>query len=217
VVFIARQRPPLRIPADGQGVFVLGPHQEAFAWSPASNRYRQLTATDGRVLALLTSQDRRRLLYVTAEKLVRATGHAPALRGMTLNRLELTTMTGAPPISIAGDVARLEMVAEGPTGFWLKIGGEGNQGAFRLDATNAALAPGPPRPTPTRTGSGAPVVLSPAGNSSPRQSQRGGSCPVVVREVRSASGAPILQIHSTGRPVFLRPTVGAGLFVLPIP
>ena len=218
VVFLARQRPPLRIPVDGKGVFVLGPHQEAFAWSPTSNRYRQLTATDGRVLAMLTSQDRRRLLYVTAEKLVREADRPPGLRGVTLSRLDLATMSSPPPLPIAGDVTRLEMVAEGPAGFWLKIGGEGNQGTFRLDATSETLAPGPPRPALTRPASDALVVLAPTGSSGPRQSQRAGSCPVVVREVRSASGAPALQIRSPGRPAFLlRPTVGASLSVLPIP
>ena len=68
--FIARQRAPLRVP-DGPGVFLLNPHQEIWAYAPRTERYLQVTAEDGHVVALAPSSDGRRIVYVTAEKLVR--------------------------------------------------------------------------------------------------------------------------------------------------
>ena len=52
VVFVGRQRAPLRIPPDGTGEFILNPHQEVFAYLPETGRFRQLTAEDGHVVAV---------------------------------------------------------------------------------------------------------------------------------------------------------------------
>jgi hypothetical protein len=107
LVFVARQRAPLRIP-DGPGVFLLNPHQEVWAYSPRSQRYWQLTAEDGHVVAMVPSSDGRYLIYVTAEKLVR--GAKPgdvALRGVAVHQLTYTSMSVSPPARIDGDVHHL--------------------------------------------------------------------------------------------------------------
>ena len=64
MLFVGRARAPLRIPATGPGFFILNPHQEIYAFLPATGRFRQLTNEDGRVLALLRTTDRRRIVYV---------------------------------------------------------------------------------------------------------------------------------------------------------
>src|SRR4029077_7588034 len=76
LVFVARQRAPLRVPAAGEGVFILNPHQEVYGFTPATGRSRQLTVEDGHVLLAALTPDRRRLVYVTAEKLVRGSVRA---------------------------------------------------------------------------------------------------------------------------------------------
>ena len=113
VLFVGRPRAPLRIPAQGDGVFILNPHQEVYAFIPATGRFRQLTAEDGRVLAFVRSKDRRRIMYATGDKLVRGPGASVVLRGVSLHELTLATMTTAPPIPIEGDVRRLEMSGSG--------------------------------------------------------------------------------------------------------
>ncbi len=103
LIFVARQRAPLRVPATGAGEFILNPHQEAYAYSPATALFRQLTAEDGHVLAVAREPDRRRIVYVTAEKLVR--GAKPGdvvLDGVALHELTLASMTASPPVPIAG-------------------------------------------------------------------------------------------------------------------
>ena len=60
----ARQRAPLRMPRGpdaAEPVFILNPHQEVYAFLPATGRFRQLTAEDGRVLAMVAAPDRRRI------------------------------------------------------------------------------------------------------------------------------------------------------------
>ena len=113
VLFVGRPRAPLRIPEQGDGVFILNPHQEVYAFLPETGRFRQLTAEDGRVLAFVRSKDRRRIMYATADKLVRGPGASVVLRGVSLHELTLATMTAAPPIPIEGDVRRLEMSGSG--------------------------------------------------------------------------------------------------------
>ena len=54
VLFVGRARAPLRIPEQGEGAFILNPHQEVYALIPETGRFRQLTAEDGRVLAFAT-------------------------------------------------------------------------------------------------------------------------------------------------------------------
>jgi len=160
VLFVARLRPPLHVP-DGPGVFVLNPRQEVWAYSPRTRRYRQLTTEDGHVVALARSADRRRISYVTAEKLVR--GARPddvALRGVAVHELTLATMTVAPPARVDGDVRRLEIfsnlflnIPEGKRRRLLR-----NDAAGRLVPTGFAGPLGAPVLTLTGAGAEAPRV-----------------------------------------------------------
>jgi hypothetical protein len=164
VLFVARQRPPLRIP-DGPGVFILNPHQEVWAYSPRTQRYRQLTTEDGHVVALARSPDRRRIAYVTAEKLVRgAPPGALALRGVAIHELALGTMAKEGDARVAADVRHLEVLSRDAT-FLFRVGGE----LLHL-ATRDALTPLPePRilapPLVVLTGAGVePVAEGRSGN-----------------------------------------------------
>ena len=47
LIFVGRMRAPLRIPGTGAGFFILNPHQEVFAFLPATGLFRQLTNEDG--------------------------------------------------------------------------------------------------------------------------------------------------------------------------
>jgi hypothetical protein len=216
LLFIARLRPPLRIPESEAGVFILGPHQELFAWSPVTNRYRQLTSDDGRVLAMVVSSERRHVLYVTAEKLVRdeQRRRPPALRGLSLRRLDLTSLAAAEPVAIAGDVTRLEVIA-GPAGtFSIQVAGDAVTGNFALRATTGPLIPGPPRSPSARATA---VILTAAAVSGPRQVTLAGACPLVAQETKDAAGMPRLEIRARGRqPLLLAPTLGASLSSLPL-
>ncbi len=78
VIFVGRLRAPLHVPADGAGEFILNPHQEVFAFTPSTGLYRQLTAEDGHVVAVALAPDRRRIVYVTAGKLVRGASRTPS-------------------------------------------------------------------------------------------------------------------------------------------
>ncbi len=98
VVFVGRQRAPLKVPAEGAGAFILNPHQEAYAFLPSSGRFRQLTAEDGHVLAIGRSRDGRRLSVLTAQQLVRGTtAHELTLARVAIGELTLATMTATPP------------------------------------------------------------------------------------------------------------------------
>jgi hypothetical protein len=218
LLFVARLHPPLRVPESGAGVFVLGPRQEIFAWSPATRRYRQLTTTDGRVLGILPARDHRHVLYVTAEKLVRGTGGASsseALRGVTVRRLNLTTLLEAEPVVLAGDVVRVEL-RQGPGAtFLLRITGERAAGTFALPAAAGALAPAAPWPGVARDT----VVVTGAGAAGPGEVALVGACPLRARDVRPADKGkpPAIEISLRGKkPFLLAPTLGAGVSGLPL-
>ena len=132
VLFVARQRAPLRVP-DGPGVFILNPHQEVWAYSPRTRRYRQLTTEDGHVVALARSPDRRRIVYVTAEKLVRGAGPGElALRGVRIHQLALASLAKEGEARVDEDVHRLEIAFREPTSSFL----------FRIDGKLSRLTPG---------------------------------------------------------------------------
>jgi hypothetical protein len=225
--FVARQREPLKLPPAPPGagtvVLVLGLRQEVFAWSPATGRYRQLTAEDGRVLAFAPSLDRRRLLYVTAEKLVRRANGPSALRGVALHTLELPTMTAGTPVPIDGDLTRLAIVPLG-AGFAFDLEGDKLTGGFALDGAGDQLAP-VRRPDQKRAAAaGRLVVLTSAGVSAgpPRALPASQVCPLVVRSARSGEGIPTIEVRPAVRgehsaPLVLRPRFGAGLSGLSIP
>src|SRR5262249_20612768 len=112
---------------------------------PGSGRFRQLTAEDGRVLAMAPTADGRRIVYVTADKLIR--GAKPddlALRGVSLAELTLATMTSEPPVKIAGDVRRIEIAPVGAM-VTFKTDGDRASGTFRR-GDRGMLDPLPPAP-----------------------------------------------------------------------
>jgi hypothetical protein len=218
LVFVARQRAPLRVPPEGEGVFILNPHQEAWAFSPETGRYRQLTAEDGHVLAIAVSPDGRRVAYATADKLVRGAGAgAVALRGVAVRELTLATMAAAPPARIAGDVRRLEIAAGAGAGpFLVRVDGDGDgaRGTFALEA-EGALAARPARAWPSR----ALAVLT--GHGAAAAGERrfgGGACALAAHEARGTDGAPAIVVGAAGKKgAPIQAGAGAGLAGLPIP
>jgi hypothetical protein len=219
VLFVGRVHEPLRIP-DGPGTFLLNPHQEAYAFLPATGRYRQLTAEDGHVVAIARTGDGRRLVYVTAKQWVRGTAKGDVrLRGVALNELTLATMTIAPPIAVDGELRRLELPAT-PRGIAFQLQrAEGTAAFLRGEGGTLVAYPGPlPRRT-TRlailTGRGAqaaPPVMVP------------GSCPVVARDLDAAAGRTVVLSgrgrtppRETGLETVLGARFGAGLTGLPLP
>ncbi|HVY39425.1 MAG TPA: hypothetical protein VHM31_15895 [Polyangia bacterium] len=212
VVFVGRQRAPLRIPPEGNGEFILNPHQEVYAYLPETGRFRQLTADDGHVVAVARSADRRRLLTVTAQKWIRGQKGAldGGLAGVALRELTLATMTEAVPIAIAGTVSRLEVRAAAH-GFVVQVAGARTNGWFTPGA-NGTLVPAGPARAPRV------AVLGAAGAESVPTVSIGGPCAIVAHD-RSDSGAPrVISVTGRGRPpVTLGERFGAGLAGLPLP
>jgi hypothetical protein len=234
--FVARQREPLKLPTtDGATepvVLVLGLHQEVFAWSPRTDRYRQLTAEDGHVVAMVASPERRHLLYVTAEKLVRNPQGPPALRGVVLHVLMLPLMSVGRPIPIAGDVTRL-VLAPAPAGFAIAIEGDRVNGNFSQASDGGPMVPARPLDERHRKEQ---VVLTAAGVAAgaPRAVGAGEGCHLTARPSKSretnAQGIAAIEIvptgkHAPGAPkarsapdkMLLRTRFGAGLDGLSIP
>ena len=56
---VIRVEAHLRVP-DGPGVFILNPHQEVWAYTPGTRRFRQVTSEDGHVVAVARAPDGRR-------------------------------------------------------------------------------------------------------------------------------------------------------------
>jgi hypothetical protein len=107
VFFVARMKPPVKVA--GAGVLVLGLNQEIFAFIPETGRFFQLTSEDGRVLAFAVSADGRRIAYLLAGKLVRPSGQAGFLRGLSLRVMELPAMALGPNVPIPGDISRAQL------------------------------------------------------------------------------------------------------------
>jgi hypothetical protein len=207
--FVARTRPPVALA--GQGVLVLALGQEIFAWLPRTGRYRQVTAEDGRVLAFARSDDGRSVLYVRAGKLVRAPGAPPALRGLSLRRLEVPTMSLDPAIPLSDDVASLELRL--PPGsapeVRLSTAGHGLR-VFRLQG-NALMAvptaPPPPRPM---------VALSAEGVSAATRTLDVPGCHLRAADDRTGPVARV-RISARGTTLELDARHGAGLSGLAFP
>jgi hypothetical protein len=216
LIFVARQRPPLHVPATGAGEFILNPHQEVYAFLPTSGRFRQLTAEDGHVLAVARTPDGRRIVYVTGEKLIR--GAKPGdltLEGVALHELTLASMTASPPVPIAGAVRRLEIAASAHE-LVFRIDGDRLAGRFALGAGNTLVAAGPaagPPPLVVLTGSGVSPSREPA---TPASSS--GACRISVREIEGGSAGRSILVSTRGRPSrSIGGTLGAGLVGLPLP
>jgi hypothetical protein len=214
VIFVGRLRAPLHVPPEGAGEFILNPHQEVFAFTPATGRFRQLTAEEGHVVAVAVAPDRRRIVYVTAEKLVRgARPDAVTLDGVAFGELTLASMSAAPPVRVAGGVRRIE-IGGAPHGFLFRIEGERTSGLFALGGASGNLAPQGGRKL-----AGAPLaVLTAGGAMAVNAATIPGACPVTVRDVKSARVARAIDLTLRGHsPRTLDGGQGAGLAGLPLP
>jgi len=209
LVFVGRQRAPLRIPETGSGEFILNPHQEAFAYLPETGRFRQLTAEDGHVLAAARSPDRRRIVYVTAQKLVRDE-KAATLDGVSIRELTLATMSLAQPVAVPGPVSRLETRAT-PHGFVFQIAGSRTNGWFTLGAAGALVPAAPARSAPLL------AALTAAGTAPISASAAGGACATVARDRAGGEGRRVIDVTARGRSRTIGERFGAGLAGLPLP
>jgi hypothetical protein len=213
LIFVARLRAPLHVPTEGAGEFILNPHQEVFAFTPATGRFRQLTAEDGHVVAVAVSPDRRRIAYITAEKLVRGTEPgAVTLDGVAIGEMELATMRAAPLVRIPGGVRRLE-VGWGPeVRFMFRVQGERLNGLYHLDTRRALDLLGRKLQF-TRT----PVVVTASGAVATTATLLG-ACPVIARDTKPSTGGRTIQLSLHGHPVrAIGGEQGAGLAGLPLP
>jgi hypothetical protein len=214
VIFVGRLRAPLRVPAEGAGEFILNPHQEVFAFTPATGLYRQLTAEDGHVVAVAVAPDRRRIVYVTAEKLVRgARPGAAMLAGVALRELTLGTMNAEAAVPIAGGVRKLE-IGGTPHGFTFHIEGERMRGPFALGAAHTLVPFGA-----DRTRLSWPLAVLTAGGALPVATATvPGGCPVTARDTNSAGGRRSVVVSAHGHPPrTIGGASGAGLAGLPLP
>lgn len=215
VLFVARTRAPLKLGnagADAGGTFVLGPHQEVFAWSPRTRRYRQLTSEQGRVLLLARSHDGRRIAYVTGEKLLLAPGEPPRLRGVVVKEMELATLSVIGEARASADLGRLEILQAGPS-FAYRIDPNAGKGlTFRLRDGQLEPAPAPrtAKPVATLTGKGAAAI---GGVALP-------GCAGTTNDARPTAKAAtsVVEVHPVGRPpLVISGPFGGGLAGLPIP
>jgi hypothetical protein len=217
VIFVGRLRAPLHVPPDGAGEFILNPHQEVFAFTPSTGLYRQLTAEDGHVVAAAVAPDRRRIVYVTAGKLLRgAKPDAVALDGVAVCGLTLATMTTDPAIPIAGAVRRLEITGM-PHGFAYRVEGERTNGRFVVGATGTLVPLGGAKPSALLPG--VPLAILTASGAMPAASVAvPGSCPVVARDRKSVGGGRAVDLAAKGQaPRTIGGPFGAGLSGLPLP
>jgi len=210
LLFVARTRAPLKISpgAEGEGLspsartLVLGPRQEVFAWSPRTLRYRQITAEQGRVLALAVSRDGHDIAYVTAEKLVVTPGAPLALRGAVVKELSLATLTVVAEARLPEDVRTLEML-QTPAGF-----------AYRLNATSVQAGAGAALAGASVLEAGRLVPGAIAARQAVRVATLSGQgvgpaarpmalpdgCEGVAQDGRSTSGVPVVDVVAAAKP-----------------
>ena len=204
IPIVARTKPPLKV--TGEGVLVLGLNQEAFAWVPRTGHFLQLTAEDGRVLALAVSDNGQRMIYVLGGKLVRASGRPDLLRGLSLRVLDLATSTPGKPIPVPGDILKVQIsYAAHPT---VRLFGEASTTTFEVAEAGlqATLAP-----MPTRS-----VELAPSGVKPAEQLVKG-PCPTRLAPHLDEKGIWRIQISRSGKTSELDTRYGAGLVGLPFP
>jgi hypothetical protein len=204
IPLVARIKPPLKVA--GEGVLVLGLNQEAFAWVPQTGRFLQLTAEDGRVLALVASDNGQRILYVVGGKLVRVPGQPELLRGLCVRVLDLATSTPGPPIPLPGDVAKVQLsFATHPI---VRLFGESSAATFEIvDAELRARS----APMPARL-----VELTPAGVK-PTERHLQKPCPMTLSPRRDDKVGWRIRVGKRGKTSVLDTRYGAGLFGLPFP
>ena len=205
VPLVARTKPPLKV--TGEGVLVLGLNQEAFAWVPETGRFVQLTAEDGRVLALAVSDNGQRMVYVLGGKLVRTPGRPDLLRGLSVRVLDLATSTPGKPVPLPGDLAKVQIFyATHPT---VRLFGESSTATFEvtdvgLQATSA--------PMPARW-----VELTPSGvaPAAPGDRHVKKPCPMTLSPWRDGKATWRIRVGKSGKTSVLDTRYGAGLFGLP--
>jgi len=214
ILFVGRARAPLKIP-DGTGFFILNPHQEVYAFLPGTGRFRQLTAEDGRVLAMTPTPDRRRIIYVTADKLIRgANADDLALRGVAIGELTLSTMSAEAPIKIQGDVRRVDIGAVGAMSTFV-IQGDRTSGTFRRGEKGTL------EPLPASVRARAATTLTPrgvvaVGGAAPTVGPP--ACRVTAQQISTPGKPPLVVVKTPGRPPLrIGEQFGAGLDGLPIP
>jgi hypothetical protein len=210
VVFVARTRPPVRL--GGEGTLYLGLGQELFAWSPASGRYHQLTADDGRVLAVASSVEGGRLVYLRAGKLVRDGRHPARLRGLSLRRLELATMTLGPPVELPGDVDEVALWAgQGAVAAELRVKDGAATRLYRV--MGEALVPAPALSPEAQERP--PVRLTGRGAVEPGRLQGPPACSFRATDERGPGQPPRIRVRAGARSIVLEAPLGAGLQGLP--
>jgi hypothetical protein len=208
--FVARTKPAVKL--EGSGVLVLGLNQEIFAWLPAAGRYLQVTADDGRVLAAVRSDDGRTVVYIRGGKLVRA-GQTPAvLRGLSLRRLEVATMTLGPPVELPGDVLTLSLFPPGASSTELRVtrpGGEGQSYRLMGEALISAPALSPAAQL------GHPVRLTGAGVEESARLSGPAACPYQAADEGTPGQPPRVRVTTRNATMIVPAPFGAGLFGLP--
>jgi len=211
LLFVARTRAPLgmapRAEGDGQAAagrtLVLGPRQEVFAWSPRTLRYRQVTAEQGRVLALVTSRDGARIAYVTAEKVVITPGAPPALRGAVVKELSLATLTALAEARVPADVRTLEIL-QTPAGFAYRLNQPSNPRASGSALAGALLVQDGrlvAATVATRQASRIATLTGQGVAPAPRPVRLPDDCEGLARDVRSAAGLPVVEVQAGAKAV----------------
>jgi hypothetical protein len=212
LLFVARTRPPVRLPA--KGVLYLGLNQEVFAWLPATGRYWQVTAEDGRVLALARSADHRKMVYVVAGKLVREPGRPHALRALGLRMLDLSTMALGKLVPIEGDVTRLDLAFPAHAAAALIRVARAGQGVQTYRFAGQSLEPIPDHIRQSDN----PTVLTGRGVVGGRSQTTSPPCAFAARAIHPRGEPPAIAITPRrGRPFRLLGPHGAGLLGLPFP
>lgn len=210
LLFLARARPSVR--SSGEGVFVLGLHQEIFAWLPSTARFRQVTAEDGRVLAFVRSADQRKVVYVRGSKLVRTSGEKSFFRGADLRLLDVPSMSLGPAVSLDGDLSVIELGFATVTAATVRVlrnGGDGE--SFDFDGATLRRKP------TAATAAIFSVRLTGDGVVRASQVTVGGGCPFRAKDDFRSSSDPRIRVRSTRGDLLLDTSYGAGLFGLPFP
>jgi hypothetical protein len=210
VLFVARTKPPVRL--GDEGVQVLGLNQEIFAWVPETGRFLQVTAEDGRVLAFAVSADGTRVAYLLGGKVLRTAGQADILRGLSLRVLDISTMSLAPPVSIAGDVRRAHLwFASQPE---LQVtDASGASAIFKLAANGLQSSPGTSKPARADS-----VVLTGHGVELGEPLVGRGRCAFTLHATEDSAGRRRLRVSPPGgKPFLLDTKYEAGLHGLPFP
>jgi hypothetical protein len=196
-------------------VFLLNPSQEVWAYLPRTQRYRQITAEDGHVVALARTGNGQRIVYVTAEKLVRGAHEDDvSLRGVTIHQLALATMTAEHEARLDGDLTRLELVPRGTSSFWIRTGDSKNHWRIvELGPAGLTDVPAPPRALPRPA-----VVLTGKGVEPIREQRFGRACVLTARKEIETSRLPVIRLMK-GRLAVTNVATGnaAGLGGLPLP